>query len=61
MKLTVELDEGEIRTILTDYVNDKFGTAFEPNDLPIEVKSKQNYRSEWERADIRIQVTVHKA
>lgn len=61
MKLTVELDENEIRKILTDHINNKFGTTFEPHLLPIEVKSKQNYRSEWETANIRVQFSVHRS
>jgi hypothetical protein len=54
MKLTVELQEEEIRKILADYINEKFAVDFLPKEIPIEVKSKQNYRSVWEIADIRI-------
>lgn len=58
MKITVELDEENIRAIVADWINEKYGMHLEGNQLHIEVKSKQNYRSEWEIAHIRIKQEI---
>jgi hypothetical protein len=60
MIVQIELTELEIRSALADFVADRLGIEFTPEELPIETKSKQNYRSEWETAAIRIKVGVNK-
>lgn len=56
MRISVSLDEKEIRIAIAQYIANKTGGAFQPkfDYLPIETKSKQNYRSVWEQADIRV-------
>lgn len=52
--LTFEIDETLLRTILKNYIQSKLGDiVVEEDDVKIEVKSKQNYRSEWENASFR--------
>jgi hypothetical protein len=58
MKLKVELNEQDIRDILSVYINNEYGTNFTWQELPIQVRSKQNYGSEWEEAEIKIEVQV---
>lgn len=58
MKISVELNEDNIRGILANYLNNKFSINIKPDQLHIEVKSKQNYKSEWEIADIRIKQEI---
>lgn len=58
MKLIAQLNENEIRSILAKYISEQFGIDVAAEDIPILVKSKQNYRSEWEEAQIKIDVTV---
>lgn len=58
MILHVSLEENEIRQILADHLSRVFNVEISAEDLPIEVKSKQNYKSEWERAAIRINTQV---
>ena len=60
MILTIELTELEIRKVLASHLSDAFGINVAAEDVPIEVKSKQNYRSEWEPAAIRICAKVVK-
>lgn len=60
MKLTIELTEKEIRTALANHISNVFGIQFSVEEVPIEVKSKQNYKSEWESAAIRINFTIEK-
>lgn len=50
MKLIAQLNENEIRSILAKYISEQFGIDVAAEDIPILVKSKQNYRSEWEEA-----------
>jgi hypothetical protein len=55
-KLCVELTKDDIRTAVAEWIERRYSmTLPSPNEvaLVIEVKSKQNYRSEWERADYR--------
>lgn len=61
MKLTIEIDEDTIRQVMAEYVNDHFGTDFTAENLPILVKSKNNYRDqEWEKGKIQILATITK-
>lgn len=51
--ITVELTEKEIKDVLISHINNKLGDfAIAPNDIKILVKSKQNYKSEWEEAGV---------
>jgi hypothetical protein len=54
MKYIIEIDETEIREVLSRYIAEKTGVKFAADKVPIEVKSKQNYKSEWEAATIRV-------
>ena len=57
MKVQIEIDENELRAIVLDYIRARFRTEeIDPADVAIEVKSKNNYRSEWERAAFRARV-----
>jgi hypothetical protein len=58
MKISIELSEENIRQILADYLNENYHTNLSGDSIVIEVKSKQNYRSEWERASIRIKQEI---
>lgn len=58
MKVTVKMSEDDIRKILAEYVYDKYNVSIPADKLRIEVKSKQNYKSEWELADIRMEIEV---
>ncbi len=48
-----EITEAEIRRAVIDYIKDHIGVSVYANDVKIEVKSKQNYKSEWEEAAFR--------
>ena len=58
MKISVELTEENIRAILAEWINEKFYLSLSGSDLHIEVKSKQNYKSEWELAHIRVKQEI---
>ena len=58
MKFHLTLTEHDIRKILSDHIATEYGVRLDPTLLHIEVKSKQNYRSEWEHANIRLDVEV---
>jgi hypothetical protein len=60
MKISVHLTEEDIRRIISTYIVENFGVNIPPDKLDIEVKSKQNYKSEWESAAIRLEVLVDK-
>lgn len=56
-QVKIEMAESEIRAALAAYVERHYGASVDPRELHVEVKSKQNYRSEWEKADIRVAAT----
>jgi hypothetical protein len=58
MKVSIELSEENIRAILADWLNSNYKLNLRGDQLHIEVKSKQNYRSEWEVADIRLKQEI---
>jgi hypothetical protein len=59
MIVKVELTEPEIMTAIADYIMRKVGVEVATKSLFVEVKSKQNYKSEWEQAAMRVSCDVH--
>jgi RNase P/RNase MRP subunit POP5 len=50
----IEITEKELRDLIFDHLAEKFGhCSFNKSKVVIEVKSKQNYKSEWETAAFR--------
>ena len=59
MKFSVEIDEIMLRSLVLQYLSKSLGaiaTLLVDEDIRIEVKSKQNYRSEWESAAFRARI-----
>lgn len=53
MNLKFEIDDIELKKLILDYIADKTGKRPDISALHIQVKSKQNYKSEWEEAEFR--------
>lgn len=54
MKISLTIDEKFLKQLIVASIADKLGnTALTTADVVIEVKSKQNYKSEWETASFR--------
>ena len=54
MKIRIEIDEQTLRGLVYAHLMEQLGSVnVEQDDIKIEVKSKQNYRSEWEAAAFR--------
>lgn len=63
MKIQVQITEKELRTMVLERLKSELGDAaarLDDSDVQIEVKSKQNYRSEWEQAAFRARVEVER-
>lgn len=59
MKILIEINESTLKSLVLEHVSDVLGEVnFSESDIKIEVKSKQNYKSEWEMASYR--ATVNK-
>jgi hypothetical protein len=57
-KVNIEISEETLRILIVEYIQDKLGTIeCRPNDVTIEVKSKHNYKAEWEPAHFRATVS----
>lgn len=61
MKFVAEIDEKELKELIRTHIARKLGLELEDTDIQIEVKSKQNYKSEWESAAFRASITKHDA
>ena len=52
--INITLDEKLLKTLIIEYFEKILGsTVLEARDVTIQVKSKQNYKSEWESATFR--------
>lgn len=59
MNVEINLTETDLRALVLDHIQSKLGDIkLEPSDVKIEVKSKQNYKAEWEPAHYRARVSV---
>lgn len=59
MQIKIELDENDLKRLVANEIHDKMPEAnIKESDIKITVKSKQNFRSEWEEAEFR--ATVNK-
>jgi hypothetical protein len=53
MDATISLTQDDINRAITQFIAEELGFSVDPKEVIIEVKSKQNYKSEWEQAAIR--------
>lgn len=54
--IKIEIDEITLRKLIKQYLEENIGAEIDEKDITIEVKSKQNYKSEWELAHFRAQI-----
>lgn len=57
MKLEIILSEDDLKKLAVEHIATLLNCAISPEDVKIEVKSKQNYKSEWEVAAYRARVS----
>jgi len=53
MKIRIELSEKDLIKIIIQELEATLSETFDEKNLKIEVKSSQNYKSEWEQAVFR--------
>lgn len=54
MNIKLEIDETDLQALVLDHLRSKLAYCnLTLTDIKIEVKSKQNYKSEWEQAAFR--------
>jgi hypothetical protein len=59
MKVKVVIDETELKNLVYDKIRETLGAfKFDPTAVKILVKSKQNYKSEWEEAEFKAEYEV---
>lgn len=58
MIVNCSLSQDEIYTAVSEYIQKTTGVAVYPKDVRIQVKSKQNYRAEWEEAQIKAEFSL---
>lgn len=55
MKIKIEITEAEVKELIVKYIQSKFDEEIDENRIDVLVKSKQNYKSEWENAAIKVE------
>ncbi len=54
MQIKIEINESELKRLIIKHLEDTLGeVSYDPNCLKIQVKSEQNYKSEWECASFK--------
>jgi hypothetical protein len=53
MKIKVEITENDMKKIIKEELEHKLNICIDMNKVSIFVKSKQNYKSEWETSDFK--------
>ena len=54
MEISITIDERKLKQLIQDHIQEVLGeVTFDHTEITIEVKSKQNWKSEWEAADFR--------
>lgn len=56
MTINIELSEADLRGLVLAHLRDTLNSELTENDVVIEAKSKQNYKSEWESAAFRARI-----
>jgi hypothetical protein len=56
-QIDVMVDEKTLKRLVTDYLATTLQAEIDIKDIHIEVKSTQNYKSEWESAAFRARIT----
>jgi len=55
MRAKVTMTEDEVRLAIVEYIHSELAIRLKPTDIILYVKSKQNYKSEWEHANIKVE------
>lgn len=59
MNIEITLTEFDLKRLVADELQRRLGdTPLEANEVKIEVKSTQNYKSEWETANFRARISI---
>lgn len=53
MKLVIEIDKATLTDLVLEHISKTVNVDIKPNDIAILVKSRQNYKAEWEHADFK--------
>jgi len=53
VKLKLELTEYDLKLFVLNHISEKMDFTIKEEDIKILVKSKQNYKSEWETAEFK--------
>lgn len=53
MIIETKIDEQDLKKLICNHLANKLNINPKPEDITIQVKSKQNFKAEWEAADFR--------
>lgn len=53
MKIEIEVNANDLKKLVKQHLSNMLNVDIDENNLSICVKSKQNYKSEWENADFK--------
>lgn len=53
MRVKINITEQDLKYLIKDFIESKINTNIDQSKINIMVKSKQNYKSEWENASFK--------
>lgn len=61
MQIEITLTETDLKRLVIAELQSRLGNVvIEPKDVRIQVKSKQNYKADWEVADFRATLSINR-
>jgi hypothetical protein len=58
-QINVEIDSTTLKKLVIDHLSSLLCYEVKPQDVSIQVKTKQNYRAEWEEGDFKARISKH--
>lgn len=60
ISIKIEIDEKTLRRLVREHLTNVVGVPLSDTEIDIQVRSKQNYKSEWEAAAFRAVVDTRR-
>jgi hypothetical protein len=58
-QINIEIDSTTLKKLVLEHLTDLLRYEVKPQDVSIMVKTKQNYKAEWEEGDFRARISKH--
>jgi hypothetical protein len=56
MTVHITIDSKQLKKLIIKHIETEFNTTVEEKEIDIEVKTKQNYKADWEHGDFKAEL-----